>query len=557
MTRIAPSLFAAILALVAAAPSNAAPGLPAGAYLAARQASMTNDFAAAAEQYARILNTDADNPFFLENAVIAEIAIGDMTRAAVLADRLAATETESQIGALAQLADHATSGDFAAILDELDRGRRYAPLVDDLIRAWALIGAGQSEAALTAFGTPPNGFRLYNKALAQALQDDPAAALATLEAAQSATRDALVARAQLLVWLDRAAEGRALLDDALEQGDDATLRALRDQIDAGQAVGFDIVESAAEGMAGVFRAVAIATAERTPGTDALVYARIAQALDPGDPDTALLIAELLEDIGRFDLAIEAYRSVPTSAPVFPRAEIGRASVLYASDRSDAAVEVLSGLIRAYPELSDAHAAMASLLRTLERFDEAVVAYDAALRYHPRPDAISWGLYFARGTAHERAGNWTEAEADFRRALDLEPGQPDVLNYLGYSLVERREKLDEALGMIETAVAAEPQNGAIVDSLGWALYRLGRFDEAVGPMERAAELEPTDPVVNDHLGDVYWMVGRTREARFQWHRALSFDPEPAEAARIRAKLESGLDAVLAEEAVATGANAAND
>ena len=163
----------------------------------------------------------------------------------------------------------------------------------------------------------------------------------------------------------------------------------------------------------------------------------------------------------------------------------------------------------------------------------------------------WFLHYARGISNERLKNWGEAEADFRKALELNPGQPQVLNYLGYSLVEQHEKLDEALSMIEQAVAAQPQSGYIIDSLGWALYKLGRYEEAVVHMERAAELMAVDPVVNDDLGDVYWAVGRKLEAEFQWKRALSFidwdnasdevDPE-----RIRQKLEVGLDEVLEEE-----------
>ena len=140
----------------------------------------------------------------------------------------------------------------------------------------------------------------------------------------------------------------------------------------------------------------------------------------------------------------------------------------------------------------------------------------------------------------------KADADFRKALELNPDQPLVLNYLGYSLVERGEKLDEALGMIQRAVAAQPDSGYIVDSLAWALFTLGRYSEALDPMERASILEPVDPIVTDHLGDVYWAVGRKLEAEFQWHRALSFDPEEEQATRIRRKLEIGLDAVLAEE-----------
>jgi Flp pilus assembly protein TadD len=137
----------------------------------------------------------------------------------------------------------------------------------------------------------------------------------------------------------------------------------------------------------------------------------------------------------------------------------------------------------------------------------------------------------------------------RKALELEPNQPQVLNYLGYSFVDRGEKLDEALAMIQRAVAGQPDSGYILDSLAWAYYRLGRYDEALVPMEQASLLEPVDPVVTDHLGDVYWAVGRTREAEFQWHRALSFEPIEKDAARIRLKLEKGLDAVLATEGAA--------
>ena len=163
----------------------------------------------------------------------------------------------------------------------------------------------------------------------------------------------------------------------------------------------------------------------------------------------------------------------------------------------------------------------------------------------------WFVLYARAIAHERLDNWEKAEADFRAALELNPEHPQVLNYLGYSMVEKQINLAEALDMIERAVAARPDSGFIVDSLGWILYRLGRYGEAVAHMERAVELMAVDPVVNDHLGDVYWAVGRKREAEFQWNRALSFvdltevDGE-ADPDRMRRKLEVGLDAVLLEE-----------
>ena len=158
--------------------------------------------------------------------------------------------------------------------------------------------------------------------------------------------------------------------------------------------------------------------------------------------------------------------------------------------------------------------------------------------------------------HERRGDWDQAEADFRNALKLNPDQPLVLNYLGYSLVEFGLKLPEAQAMIERAVASRPNDGYITDSLGWVLYRLGKFDEAVDPMERAVQLVSNDPIINDHLGDVYWMVGRKREAEFQWRRALSFKPEEKDAERIRLKLDLGLDTAL-KKANATEVATGND
>jgi nucleoid-associated protein YgaU len=149
---------------------------------------------------------------------------------------------------------------------------------------------------------------------------------------------------------------------------------------------------------------------------------------------------------------------------------------------------------------------------------------------------------------ERSKRWPEAESDFRTALELNPDQPQVLNYLGYSWVDRGANLDEALNMIKKAVDARPNDGYIVDSLGWAYYRLARFEEAVTALETAVQLRAEDPVINDHLGDAYWKVGRQREAMFQWAHARDLDPEEEDLPEILAKLQHGLDGVPSEDLV---------
>jgi len=296
----------------------------------------------------------------------------------------------------------------------------------------------------------------------------------------------------------------------------------------------------------VFYTVAMALGQDADATHTLIYARAAQALRPNQDDTALLVAGLLEEQGQHDLAIEVYATVPATSPTFHIAEIGRAEANRSAGRTEAAIEILQGLARAKPDLLVAHVALADAYRRDERFAEARDVYTSAIELLGPPRPENWGLFFSRGICAERLGDFDDAVADMREALRLNPDQPQVLNYLGYSFVDRGENLQEALSMIERAVAREPGSGYIIDSLAWAYYRLGRYQDAVAPMERASLLEPVDPIVTDHLGDVYWAVGRMREAEFQWHRALSYGPTEKDATRIRRKLEIGLDAVLAEE-----------
>jgi len=274
-------------------------------------------------------------------------------------------------------------------------------------------------------------------------------------------------------------------------------------------------------------------------------------LRPDHNDALLLSAGILDDLGQYELAVETYKQIPQDSPDHHAAELGRAEALRRAAKPDAAIEVLEQLAGDFPTLPRVHSALGDLQRQEENYSAAVTAYDRALEFSEADSQGRWFLLYARGISHERLDQWDRAEADFRAALELSPQQPQVLNYLGYSLVEKQTNLDEALNMIERAVAARPDSGYIVDSLGWVLYRLGRYEEAVGHMETAVELMAVDPVVNDHLGDVYWAVGRVREAEFQWKRALSFvNPDDlnaeADPDRIRRKLDIGLDEVLAEE-----------
>jgi len=423
-----------------------------------------------------------------------------------------------------------------------------------------MLGRGDAKDAFAAFeelAAEPGmqGFAHYHKAMAYAVVGDfdSADKLFSDEdsGAASSTRRGAMAKAEILSQLDRNDEAIESLRLAFGNATDPELSALLEALEAGETLPFTHAKSASDGIAEVFYSLAGALRGDASPEYTLLYGRAAFALRPDHIDALLLNAELLEELGQYDLAIEAYKKVPADHSASHAAELGRAAVLRLSDKADAAIEVLDQLAKRFPEIPVVHSTLGDVLRDQNSYADAVVSYDRALELVPAESRRRWFIHYARAIAHERLDNWELAEADFRAALELNPDQPQVLNYLGYSMVEKQINLDEALEMIERAVAARPDSGFIVDSLGWVLFRLGRYSEAVEHMETAVALMPVDPVVNDHLGDVYWAVGRYREAEFQWKRALSFvdltdNSSEAEPDRMRRKLEIGLDAVLKEE-----------
>ena len=557
---LTPALFglSLVLGLPLAAQEVAAPPPfegDAGAFLAARTAASHADYAAAADWYARALLSDPKNPNLLDGAVMANVGLGEFGPAANMARALNDLGAKSQVAYLALLVVAISDEDYQGIIDRSADGVEKGALLDTLITAWAHLGLGRMSDATATFDRLTRSpemaaFGLYHKALALASAGDFEGADAILSSKEAAAlqqmRRGVLAHARILSQLERNADALKLLDASFVGEPDPELAQLRHRLSAGEPLPFDLVRTAKDGMAEVFYTLAMALGQEGDPTHTLIYARGAEALRPGQADTALLVAGLLEQQGQNDLAIEAYATIPADSPSFHVAEIGRAEATHAAGRTEAALEILQGLARSRSELQVAHVALADAYRRDERFAEARAVYDAAIALIKTPQPRDWPLYFSRGICAERLGDFDGAVDDMRKALQLNPDQPQVLNYLGYSYVDRGENLEEALAMIERAVAREPGSGYIIDSLAWAYFRLGRYAEAVEPMERASLLEPVDPIVTDHLGDVYWAVGRTREAEFQWHRALSYGPEEKDAVRIRAKLEKGLDAVLADE-----------
>ena len=533
-----------------------------GAYLAGRQAASQNDFKNASTYFIKALARDRTNPELMEDAVSSLLALGQIKQAVQIAKAIEQLELRSQTASMVLIADLVMREDFDGVLKRLDNNGGIGPLADRLVSAWAKLGQGQAAAAFEEFDAVAeqpgmSGFANYHKAMALVVVGDFEGANSLFSSRDaddvSVTRRGAMARAEVLSQLDRNTDALRILRLAFGNATDPELDALLVALGAGKKVPFTQVSSVSDGIAEVFYSLAGALRGEAGAEYTLLYARLAYSLRPKHIDALLLSAELLEELGQFDLAIDAYKKVPRTDTASHTAELGRAAALRRSGKPDAEIEVLEQLARRFPDMAIVQSTLGDALRNQDRFVDAVASYDRALELVPEGSRGRWFIHYARAISYERLDKWDQAEVDFRAALDLNPDQPQVLNYLGYSLVEKQINLVEALDMIERAVRARPDSGFIVDSLGWVLYRLGRYDEAVAHMERAVELLAVDPVVNDHLGDVYWAVGRKREAEFQWSRALSFsdlsevDGE-ADPDRMRRKLEIGLDAVLLEEGV---------
>ncbi|WP_179380241.1 tetratricopeptide repeat protein [Jannaschia marina] len=554
-----------LLAATVLAPLPALAQGVAGPYLSARIAGFNNDYAAAGDSYADLVESGERDPQILENALIIFAVLGDVETAVDVADLLEEAGMPSQFASNARLVKALIDGDYATV-DTLLEETVGGPLLDGLLKGWVAAARGETEAALIAFDELAEteaftSFALRHKAYLLALEGDYAAADVIMSGESesgplSATARGIAAHAQVLSQLGRSEDALELVTAANDVTSSALLRDVQARLEAGETLPFDLLRDARDGMAEAYFVFAALLAGETSTTYTISSARAVGLLRPDHVEAAVLTAQLLESQDQLELAAEALDGIPEDNPSFWEAEIARADVMHAAGEDEAALAALTALTESHGDKVEVWAAAADLARRLDRYEEAAAAYDRAIDLLPEVTERNWLLFYARGIAHERMGEWDAAEADFRRALELNPGNPNVLNYLGYGLVEQRIKLDEALDMIERAVEARPNDGYITDSLGWVLYRLGRYEEAVDPMERAVELRPLDPLINDHLGDVLWAVGRKREARFQWQRALSLEPEE-QVERIRRKLDVGLDVVLEEEGGVGPIEAASD
>lgn len=288
--------------------------------------------------------------------------------------------------------------------------------------------------------------------------------------------------------------------------------------------------------------------------DAVIYLQLSRYVKPDFAEASLALGDAYVALQQYERANDNYRRVPANSPFYNKTQLHIALNDDHRGKMDEALALLGDLAKkgSATEATAALITRGDLLRMHGRYNEAVADYSQAMTKMPELKTNYWPVLFARGTCYEQMGKWDLAEQDLRHALELKPDQPDVLNYLGYSLLEHGKDMAEAQKMLEKAVKAQPDNAQIVDSMGWALYLRGNYNDAAGYIEKAVELLPGDPTVNEHLGDVYWRIGRKTEARYQWERSLSFSPEAKQASGIERKLKEGLPPTAMADKAASAA-----
>lgn len=527
-----------------------------GGYLAGRHALSTKDFDAASTYLSRAIEDDLENPELLNGLISVQVSLGDIGAAKISSDNLDLLGVQTQLSNMVKIAIQLRNRDFDNAKQQIENEQGINPLLDKIVTGWAFADEGNFEDAETIFDEIGKGsslaqFSQMQKASMLAAYGRYESALNTIENLEKNSNrisiDARALKVQLLLKLDNKEEATEYFSKIFGDGVNSDAANLRMQVE-GHPNAYSIEESLSleAGIAYAFYAIADILKDDADPNTALLYVRLAQYLNENSQKAILLAADLLEQMGQYDLAVEEYAKISPSSSYFLSSELGRVGALRDGGKTEAALEVLYYLSREFSDIGIVHNSLGDFLRREERYSEAKIAYDRAVDIYRENNNVSWVVLYARGITHERLQEWDKAESDFRNALTINPDQANVLNYLGYSLIDRGEKLDEAMTMIEKAVSLQPESGYIVDSLAWGLFKLGQYETAIPHMEKAAELMPVDPIVTDHLGDLYWAVGRQLEAKFQWRRALSFDPELKDATRIREKLRIGLDRVLVNE-----------
>jgi len=509
-----------------------------GAFLDARYADSQFALGQAAEYYREASRADPGDPVLRQQAFLSSLMAGGSDAAS-----LARTVPDNQVAMLLLIDQSVLAGDWAGAITEIHAlpQEGLTQILAPLLLAWAEQGAGRTDAALATLqaylsGPDARGIDALHAALIADLAGRTALAdkYYALAGEGFAVPNLQVARA-IASWQARQghmAEARATIA-ALGTGDSdlgLAVPGLERDITARP------VASPAQGMAEAYLAIGASLREEDAPDFTVILLRLGLTLNPNLTPARLLLADVLDSQNQPQAALDALAPVPDGDPLAPIVALRRAVLLDHVGRLADALAILDRVAASYPTRPEPLEVKGDILRSHENWQEAITAYDGAIGRLGTPQPSDWTLFYDRGIAYDQVNEWARAQPDFQEALQLQPNEPYVLNYLGYSWAVQGRNLGQAHQMIAKAAELRPNDGAILDSLGYVMLRQGDTAGALHWLLRAVTLEPDDPTINGHLGDAYWAVGNKLAARYQWQLALSLHPTPSEAAKLQSKLD---------------------
>ena len=554
LTRLVAASGLAALALVVPAfaetPAFDGPESATGNYLAGQQALTELRTHEAAKFFRDAAADQWNNPLVVDRAFLALAADGQVDDAADMAKHVLELEPENDMAKLVIATQAFKQRRYDAAVSDLNKldAQTFEGVTGSILKAWALTGQNKIDDAFKSLDKLADGgledFLVFHRAIMADVAGRQADAIKYITEAHDAdpyTADIVEAYARILGNAGKTQEAIDAIVQFEAQGlQHPIVSEVKTALANKQRPGL-YAETAQAGAAEMFHSVGVAFARDGTSDVSMVLLRLGAYLNPKNDTIQLVIGQLYDTANQHELANAIYDGIPTNSPMKAMAVVRVADNLDAMGDRPEAIRRLSNIVTTNPTDVDAISVLGDLYRTDKQYQAAADAYSKALGVTGGSTPGDWRFYYVRGIAYERSDKFPLAEKDFLRALDLNPNQPQVLNYLGYSWVDKGMNLTRALDMIQKAVQASPNDGYIIDSLGWAYYRLGRYADAVTQLEQAATLRPNDPEINDHLGDAYWQVGRKLEAKFQWNVAYSMDTEGNVKARVAPKLKGGLSA----------------
>ncbi|MBV9433318.1 MAG: tetratricopeptide repeat protein [Hyphomicrobiales bacterium] len=520
-----------------------------GDYLSAAVAGADRDPQSASKFYRRALAIDKGNPELMERAFAAMLAAGEIEGSFFYASKLQGRGQHNTLANLALAVRAIKIGDFKQAHDFLTKlgGADSSDVTAIALTAWSEAGLGHTQKALATLARLKGAdaiaaYRCYHMALINDLAGNAEEARKYYKQAQDlepTTLRLVDARARFEARNGDVPEAKRLFGDFERNAPrNPLIKQGLVEVDKGAATP-RLISTAQQGAAEALFGLAASSGREGEDFAAVLYLRLALFLDPSNAVAAVTLGEIYERGKSYEQAIGAYGEVPANSPLRQSTDLQIGLDLVALEKYDDAVAHMHKVIDAHPDDLEAYAALGDALRANKNFAEAANAYGKAIDLSGPPVGSNWLLYYDRGICLERSKQWPKAEGDLKKALELSPDQPLVLNYLGYSWVDQGLNVDEAFKMLRRAVDLRPKDGYVIDSLGWAFYRMGRYDDAVRELEKAIELKPNDATINNHLGDAYWHVGRKLEATFQWAHARDMQPEPEDLPGILRKIETGM------------------